>query len=101
MGIVNTICEAIYAELIRENVNNEDNNQIQKILVDHKTYADIRHDNAFPHWCHIYYPRREDESIVLTIMGYAIVPTYEVEGFQILLKGGILAPKAAKGTAQN
>lgn len=30
MSIVNTICEAIYAELIRENVNNEDNNQNPK-----------------------------------------------------------------------
>lgn len=103
MSIVNTICEAIYAELIRieNNLHTEGRKEIKRVLVDYPTYIEIRKDRVFPHWCDICYPRSKDESMVITIMGIALVPTDEVEGFELMLDDGTLAPKAAKGTAQN
>lgn len=51
MGIVNTICEAIYAELIRieTNLHKEGRKEIKRILVDFPTAMDIRRDG------HLYY----------------------------------------------
>lgn len=37
----------------------------------------------------------------MAIMNYPIVPTDQVTGFELMLDDGTLAPKAAKGTAQN
>ena len=102
MSIINKICEAIYAELIRENANNECLDQIQRILVDHETYCEIRKDSHFRHWCQEFWDET-DGNIThgISILGHPIVPTYEVKGFEILLRPGIFAPKAARDTAQD
>lgn len=101
MGIINDICGALHAELFRQAGEGISESTIRNVLVDYKTYDKICRDPGYKHYCKLVYPTVTARSPVLILMGYAIVPTYEVAGFQILLKGGILAPKAAKGTAQN
>lgn len=52
MRIVNTICEAIYAELIRieTNLHKEGRKEIKRILVDFPTAMDIRRDGHLYYW---------------------------------------------------
>lgn len=104
MSIVNTICEAIYAELIRieTNLHKEGRKEIKRILVDFPTAMDIRRDGHLYYWGNEYIDECDGgQRIHMAIMNYPIVPTDQVTGFELMLNDGTLAPKAAKGTAQN
>lgn len=104
MGIVNTICEAIYAELIRieTNLHTEGRKEIKRVLVDFPTAMAIRRDGHLNYWSNEYIDECDGSSrIHVAILNYPIVPTDQVTGFELMLDDGTLAPKAAKGTAQN
>lgn len=103
MSIINKICEAIYAELIRQNTDESAANlRVDRVLVDYPTYMDIKADRHFPHWCFECWDETDGcATHIITIMGHPLVPTYEVTGFDIMLNDGTIAPKAEKDTAQN
>lgn len=102
MSIIKEIRSAIIAQMFAAEKENDKRQHVCRVLVDLDTYSSIRSDAHFRDWCDICYPvLPDDTNIVITIMGKAIVPTYEVKGFELMLINGTVIKPAAKDTAQD